>query len=810
MEFYSLSEEQKLALKHIQVSFSKKINPICALGMGMGKTRVAYETIKSIVGLLGKKGYIILIVIKVSNFSDPWERELTKNLDFNNIIFLHGIDRHKYKIKDKYHFPDSSIILTPYETLRLDIENGCYKTEDYFDLIIYDELHTIVNSKRLTKRIIAIGKLKAHYKLALTGTPLENYIEEIGLINIFLNDADKFIELTKLAEQAENDEDKTKEDIIKEIYDKGRNDLIENDVIFHYSKLKEGIERSTRIFSVPIDERMYKEAESNYTNFSPKQRRFLSHPASVLKNIDKKLLPQCIKAEAIKFILRSTLSDEKVIIFSLFIDVLNVYSRYCEELGYNSVIITGKDKGKNLNEKLKEFKFSDSIKILFTTLQKSSEGLNLDVATHVIILEFWWNPQKLFQAMSRIDRLTQERNIFLYLLCYNYKGALINIENEYFSKLSKKVDITNAFYAVIDEKRISINDNSQSQNYELPEIITFEETESFEDDFSNYLSIFQHTQRNLNKIYDDFGASIVEVREKIIQDTAQYINYTNNLSRFPWQIELPFNKEYIINYFSQKLYGQNRYTLLPNEDDYTSFDYLKPAYEKHYPIIYERTSSYNTIINRRQGHIEVRYILGKQNTGKYDILVISLDQKRSIQTLLHDLKANGISDVSLILYSNRPELIKSIKIDTKQIFPKMEITLCMTKLFHIVCDSSKTTEDQINFDKILRQETIESAHSLCLNIAGSDNKNAYVYKRLNTLLSYNQALYRFKPNIRSSIGTTNIIQYIGFITQLLLNDISFDDIREFHKFVAIVCQKILAEGKSFIPTWDTLNKSVDI
>ena len=810
MDYFSLSEEQKFALKHIQESFSKKINPICALGMGMGKTRVAYETIMSIIGLFGNKCYRILIVIKVSNFSDPWEHELTKNLDFNNVIFLHGIDRHKYKNKGKYHFPDSSIILTPYETLRLDIENGFYKTEDYFDLIVYDELHTIVNSKRLTKRIIAISKLKSYYKLALTGTPLENYIEEIGLINIFLNDADRFIELTKLSEQAENDEDISKNNCIKEIYDTGINHSIKNDVIFHYSKLKEGIERNTRIFSVPIDERMYNEAESNYVNFSPKQRKFLSHPASVLKNIDKKLLPQCIKAEAVKSILQSTLTDEKVIIFSLFIDVLNAYSWYCEELGYNSIIITGKDRGKKLNEKLKEFRYSSSIKILFTTLQKSSEGLNLDVATHVVILEFWWNPQKLFQAMSRIDRLTQKRNIFLYLLCYNYKGELIKIENEYFKKLSIKVDITNTFYTVVDEKRSSTNGSPLSQNYELPEIITFKEIESFKDEISNYLSFFQHTQRKLNKIYDNFGASIIEVRKKIIQDTAQYINYSNILSQFPWQIELPYIKNFINNYFSQKLDGKDKYRLLPDEDDYTSFDFNKLVFEKYYPVIFERTINYTTIINHKEKHIEVRYILGKQNKGKYDILLITFIMKGNTQSFLYELKNKGISDISLLIYSKRPETIKVIKRDISQYFSKMEITLCMTKIFQIVCQASKNIEDQNNFDRILKQDTMESARGLCQELTNSVNKNAFIYKKMDTLLSYNHTLYRFKPKIRSSIGTTNIIQSIGLVTQILLNDRSFNDIKDFYKFITIICQKILDEGKSFIPTWDKLKRPADI
>ena len=174
-----------------------------------------------------------------------------------------------------------------------------------------------------------------------SGTPLENYIEEIGLINIFLNNADSFNELINLSEQDKREKAKHKKDILNAIFDKGYDDSIENDVIFHFSKLKKDIERNARIFSVPIclvpiDERMYNDAESNYVNFSPKQRRFLSHPASVLKNTDKKQLPRCIKAEAVKSILFEMknygLSDISLIIYSnrleTFREVKNDISQY--------------------------------------------------------------------------------------------------------------------------------------------------------------------------------------------------------------------------------------------------------------------------------------------------------------------------------------------------------------------------------------------------------------------------------------------------------------------------------------------------
>jgi SNF2 family DNA or RNA helicase len=188
----------------------------------------------------------------------------------------------------------------------------------------------------------------------------------------------------------------------------------------------------------------------------------LSHPASVFKLANKNELPRCTNAEAVKYILKSTVENEKIIIFSLYKDVLNAYYDLCLELGYKAIKITGEDKGNEFESKLTLFKHSKSINILLTTLQKSSEGLNLDIATHVIILEFWLNPHKLFQAMFRIDRKTQKRNIFMYLLCYNYNGKVIRIENIYYKVIIDKINQSNDVYTKINEYQINNIGGKQS------------------------------------------------------------------------------------------------------------------------------------------------------------------------------------------------------------------------------------------------------------------------------------------------------------------------------------------------------------
>jgi SNF2 family DNA or RNA helicase len=129
--------------------------------------------------------------------------------------------------------------------------------------------------------------------------------------------------------------------------------------------------------------------------------------------------------------------DDKIIIFSQFKDVLYHYHVLLKNNGYDSIMVTGEDRAES-NHKLQLFRHNNLFRILLTKLFKSSEGLNLKDANHVIILEFWWNPQKIIQAMGRIDRKNQEKNIFMYLLCYNKNGAMYAAELQVFDTMNKK------------------------------------------------------------------------------------------------------------------------------------------------------------------------------------------------------------------------------------------------------------------------------------------------------------------------------------------------------------------------------------
>ena len=92
------SEIQKKAINYIINAFNHNMNPICAIDMGIGKTRIACEVIRKFKKLSEKNGrhYTVLIVHKASSFDNPWLKELQKWEIISNdkqSYRLHGGDR---------------------------------------------------------------------------------------------------------------------------------------------------------------------------------------------------------------------------------------------------------------------------------------------------------------------------------------------------------------------------------------------------------------------------------------------------------------------------------------------------------------------------------------------------------------------------------------------------------------------------------------------------------------------------------------------------------------------------------------------
>jgi hypothetical protein len=268
-----LTKKQENAIFHIQNSFAAGQHPVCALDTGSGKTRVACKVMSDFISDCNTQDYYILLVITTSNKKRAEEAM--------------GNDR-------IYSFPASAVIVTSYKKLLIDLKNKRFNESRRFDLIIYDELHTIINSRKPTKTSLLLTQLSCMRKLALTATPAKNVSPDHGLMYIFLNE-----------DRITTDPDQLK---------KGIEDCIKSRVVFlggHQEIAPNNISKFIRVISLPAK----KEALAMMREMGTHQKiPFLSHFNSISNDVPEETLPLCTKVTAVRIILSKIPKKDKTIL----------------------------------------------------------------------------------------------------------------------------------------------------------------------------------------------------------------------------------------------------------------------------------------------------------------------------------------------------------------------------------------------------------------------------------------------------------------------------------------------------------------
>lgn len=112
-------------------------------------------------------------------------------------------------------------------------------------------------------------------------------------------------------------------------------------------------------------------------------------------------------------------NDEKVIIFSCYTSAIDLLEVYIEEYNRTIFRLEAKHSIKKRGEIIEKFKQSSN-GILVGTYQLCAEGLNLQFARVIMLLDFWWNASKTQQAIARIFRYGQTASeIFTYMFVAN-------------------------------------------------------------------------------------------------------------------------------------------------------------------------------------------------------------------------------------------------------------------------------------------------------------------------------------------------------------------------------------------------------
>lgn len=398
------------------------LNGILADDMGLGKTLQALAVIQK---AKEDDGAQPTLVICPTTVVFNWEAEIQKFAPTLTTLKLSGTDRKQ--LFDK--IPDYDVVITSYALLRRDIN----KLKEYnFRYIILDESQNIKNAMSQTAQ--AVKKLQSSHKLALSGTPIENKLEELWSVFDFLMPGFLFSVgdfnaryVNPIMERQDKTVEKRlklqiypfilrrmKRDVAKDLPDKVENiaycELTDEQKDFYLQVLD-----STK-------EELFKSIEQNgleksrLSIFSAllRLRQICCHPRLYDKNNVKNIISSG-KFEKLKAMLEEIITEgHRVLLFSQFVDMLDIIKAWLEREGIAYEYLTGKTKDRQ--GAVERFNKSKTIPIFLISLKAGGTGLNLTGADYVIHYDPWWNPAVEDQATDRAYRIGQTKKVFVYRL----------------------------------------------------------------------------------------------------------------------------------------------------------------------------------------------------------------------------------------------------------------------------------------------------------------------------------------------------------------------------------------------------------
>lgn len=397
------------------------LNGILADDMGLGKTLQALTVMQKAKEVDGPQPTLVICPTTVV-FN--WEAEIQKFAPTLSCMKLSGIDRKQF-FKE---IPNYDVVITSYALVRRDIE----KLQKYnFRYVILDESQNIKNA--LSQTAQAVKKLNSSHKLALSGTPIENKLEELWsvfdflmpgflmsisdfnyrYVNPIMERGDKTVEKRLKLQIYPFILRRMKRDVAKDLPDKVENiaycELTDEQKDFYMQVLD-----STK-------EELFKSIEQNgleksrLSIFSAllRLRQICCHPRLYDKENVKHVLSSG-KFEKLKAMLEEIISEgHRVLLFSQFVNMLDIVKDWLEREGIAYEYLTGKTKDRQGAVE----RFNNSkIPIFLISLKAGGTGLNLTGADYVIHYDPWWNPAVEDQATDRAYRIGQTKKVFVYRL----------------------------------------------------------------------------------------------------------------------------------------------------------------------------------------------------------------------------------------------------------------------------------------------------------------------------------------------------------------------------------------------------------
>lgn len=478
---------------------------IIADEMGLGKTVQSVSFLNHLHQQIGIKGPF-LVVAPLSTIPH-WTREFASWTDLN-CIFYHGNQASRDVIREyewSYKDPEDpekevkglykfDVLITTYEMAIVGIE---HLSSVGWRAAIFDEAHRLKNTA--SKATETLKDLRIEHKVLLSGTPLQNNLNELWSLLNFLQP------------QRFSDEDV----FIREYGNMSKNeDVLKIQALLRplmLRRLKEDVEKSIPVKEETVIEveltslqkRFYRAIlernfgfltkgcegsnQPNLMNAMMELRKCCIHPY-LIKGAEERILKECTSAgfdsslnEQMQCMIQASgklvLVDKllkklrenghRVLIFSQMTKCLDLLVDYLKWRNYPWERIDGSIKGEHRQASIDRFSNLENDSFVFLLCTKAGGvGINLTAADTVVIFDSDWNPQNDIQAQARCHRIGQKKSVKVYrLLTRN------TYEREMFDKAGMKLGLDKAVLGKMRPSRAEGgNDDTSSSGSHNPQL----------------------------------------------------------------------------------------------------------------------------------------------------------------------------------------------------------------------------------------------------------------------------------------------------------------------------------------------------
>ncbi len=417
-----LRHYQQHGVDWLQHLASHGLGGFLADDMGLGKTAqtIAHICVEHAAGKLTAPALIVVPTSLVAN----WTAELIKFAPYLKVVVLHGMERHEKRGElDGIH-----VVITTYTVLTRDIEE--MKALPWH-IVVLDEAQAIKSPDARATR--AVCQLDTDNRVCLSGTPIENNLEELWsqfafLMPGLLGDRRGFTKRFRTPIEKNGDAvcraqliqriqpfilRRTKSEVATELPPKHtilRRITLAPDQRELYETIRGTLYETVR---EQVAERTLAQSRIIVLDALLKLRQACCDPRLV-KLASAKAVETSAKLEDLLEMLQELIPEgRRILLFSQFTSMLDLIKPRLREINIPFVELRGDTRDRA--EPVRSFEAGE-VPLFLISLKAGGRGLNLTSADTVIHYDPWWNPAVENQASDRAHRIGQTKSVFVYKL----------------------------------------------------------------------------------------------------------------------------------------------------------------------------------------------------------------------------------------------------------------------------------------------------------------------------------------------------------------------------------------------------------